>query len=114
MLIRWLITLFLVISPNLACAFDIDFEGRFRMGSAFVFDPPPGFAEFNNEIELRIGVLGNIVQGDDWSVDYELVGDLLHVGGPFVQAGFQEDFDADFFRAWLRFEKGNMYLYGYE
>jgi len=112
MLIRLFITLFIVISPNLVFAFDIDFEGRFKAGSDYVFDPPPGFAEFSNEVELRVGVLGNVVNGDDWSVDYELVGDLLHVGGPFVQNGSQEDFDFDFFRAWLRLEKGNIKIRG--
>ena len=112
MLIRLFTILLFVISPNVAFAFDIDFEGRFRAGSEYIFDPPPGFAHFTNEVELRMGVLGNVIQGDDWSVDYELVGDLLHVGGPFVQAGFQDDFDADFFRAWLRLEKGNFKIRG--
>jgi len=88
-------------------AFDINLEGRFKVGSDFIFDPPPGFAGFSNDVEVRLGILGNVLQGSDWAVDYELTGNFLYVGGPLVQAGFQEDFDADFFRAWLRLEKGD-------
>ena len=104
---RILALILLVSIPTPVSALDIILEGRLKVGSDFIFDPPPGFAEFSNDIEARLGILGNVLQGSDWAVDYELTGNFLYVGGPLVQAGFQEDFDADFFRAWLRLEKGD-------
>ncbi len=106
MIFRILALIFLVNIPAPVFAFDINFEGRLKVGSEFIFDPPTGFAEFSNDVEARVGALGNVLQGSDWAVDYELTGNFLYVGGPLVQAGFQEDFAADFFRAWLRLEIG--------
>ena len=107
MIFRIVILIFLFIIPTPIFAFDIHFEGRLKVGSEFVFDPPAGFAQFSNDAEARIGILGNVLQGSDWAVDYELTGNFLHFGGPLVQVGLQEDFNADFFRAWLRLEKGD-------
>ena len=56
--------------PSPIFAFDINFEGRLKVGSDFVFNSPSGFAEFSNDAEARLGVLGNVLQGNDWAVDY--------------------------------------------
>ena len=112
MIFQLIFCFFVVMLPSHVAAFDWHFEGRLESGSAYVFDPPKGFSNFDTDVELRAGVLGNAWHKDEWNLDYEISGNFKHVGGPRVQAGFEDDFDADFFRAWLRLEKGNFKIRG--
>ncbi|UCD12414.1 MAG: hypothetical protein JSU88_04845 [Nitrospinaceae bacterium] len=102
----------LVLSAPPARAFDGDLEGRAIGESFYVFDSPPDFQNFDSELELRLGVLGNAWQGEEWRVDYELSGDLKLADGPSVQSGLKDDVDADFFRAWLRLDNGPFKIRG--
>ncbi len=112
MIFQLIFCFFVVMLPSHVAALDWHFEGRLKSGSAYVFDPPQGFSNFDTDVELRAGVLGNAWHKDEWNLDYEISGNFKHVGGPRVQAGFEDDFDADFFRAWLRLEKGNYKIRG--
>jgi len=109
---RIMACLFLLLIPAGGWTFDWNAEGRVKADSQYVFDLPAGLSHFNNDLELRLGVLGNILKKDEWNLDYEISANFRHVGGPRVQAGFEDDFDADFFRAWLRLEKGNYRIRG--
>lgn len=112
-MILLVLPLFLLLScPLPARAFDYDFEGRVKADGAHVFNSPPGYDDFDRQAELRLGVLGNALQRDGWKLDYEVTGDVLHVGGPRVQAGLNDEFKAEFFRAWLRLDRDNFKVRG--
>jgi hypothetical protein len=98
--------------PINSWAFDWDFEGRVKTGSSFIFDSPPNHKNFDSEAELRLGVLGNAWAKEDWALDYELSADAKLADGPSVQAGFRDETDVDFFRAWLRFGNDRLKVRG--
>lgn len=105
----WAASVLLLTALSLSCealAFDWNVEGRARVASQFIFDSPEGFDDFERHGEFRLGVNGNVDRGEDWSLDYEILGDTNYVDGPRLQAGFADELDADFFRAWFRVEKG--------
>ncbi|MEK9629132.1 MAG: hypothetical protein VW455_08920 [Nitrospinota bacterium] len=93
-------------------AFDADFEGRFLAGSSYVFESPSGFKDFDSEVEIRLGVLGNAWSGEEWQLDYEISADANQGDGPSVQAGLRDETKIDFFRAWLRLDKGDFKIRG--
>lgn len=95
-----------------AAAFDGALEGRVKGESFYIFDAPPGFQDFDSQLELRLGVLGNAWQGEVWRLDYEMSGDVRLADGPSEQSGLQDDVDADFFRAWLRLDNGPFKIRG--
>ncbi len=88
--------------PPACGAFDYSFEGWARAGAQYIFESPDGFDAVDRDLELRLGVVGNVFRKDKWSLDYELKGDNRITGGPREQAGFSDDFESEFFRAWLR------------
>ncbi|MDP6231555.1 MAG: hypothetical protein QF913_05225 [Nitrospinaceae bacterium] len=98
--------------PNPVAGFDGSLEGRVVLGSVYVPDSPLGFKDFDSEAELRLGVLGNVWQGDEWQLDYELTADGKQVDGPSEQASLRQETDIDFFRAWLRLDNGRLSLRG--
>jgi hypothetical protein len=98
--------------PINSWAFDWDFEGRVKTGSSIIFDSPPNHKNFDSEAELRLGVLGNAWAKEDWALDYELSADAKLADGPSVQAGFRDETDVDFFRAWLRFGNDRLKVRG--
>lgn len=104
--------LLLVLIPTHLWAFDWRYEGRFRASSQVLFDPPPGFSHFDNEVELRNGLVGNLFEKDGHIFDYEVVGDLLYTGGIREESGLVEEYDARFFRAWIRYEKDDFKIRG--
>lgn len=93
-------------------AFDTNFEGRFVAGSQLVFDSPPFYKDFDNELELRLGLLGNLIEKEEWVLDYELTADARQMDGPSVQSRLRPETDVDFFRAWLRLDNGNLKIRG--
>lgn len=93
-------------------AIDASFEGRVIAESFYIFDSPKGFDDFDSDAELRLGITGNAWKKEGLSLDYEISGDVDYVNGPRVQVGLADDFDADFFRAWLRLDTGNFQLRG--
>lgn len=105
----WLIVLFLssIGLPTQSLAFDYNFEGRLRIASRYIVESPQGFDDHDSLGEFRLGVNGNILRRGEWSLDYEILGDGNYFRGAGEQAGLNDDFDADFFRAWFRLEKGN-------
>ncbi|MBT5957434.1 MAG: hypothetical protein HOG63_02555 [Nitrospina sp.] len=92
-------------------AFDADFEGRLKVGSSFV-DSPSFHKDFDSELELRLGLLGNVVEKGDWVLDYELSADAKEADGSSVQSGLRRETDVDFFRAWLRLDNGEFKVRG--
>jgi len=96
-----------IFTAQLAEGFDSQLEGRVKLGSAYVFDSPSGFKDFDSEAELRLGILGNAWQGDVWQLDYELSADAKQADGASVQSGLRRKTDVDFFRAWLRLDNGD-------
>ncbi|MFQ5717601.1 MAG: hypothetical protein ACE5GQ_10945 [Nitrospinales bacterium] len=101
-----ILLLLLLFFPAECLAFDYNFEGRFRVASRFIPESPKGFDNQDSFVELRLGVDGNVLRREEWSLDYEILTDGLYFRGPGVEAGFQEELKADFFRAWARLEKG--------
>ncbi len=108
MTFRIILFVMVLIFPLPASAFDINFEGRTRIGGALTFDPPDGFSHIDREAELRLGLVGTAVEGDEWTLDYEVIGDIRHEGGALEQAGITDEFEADFFRAWARVDRGDL------
>ena len=98
--------LIVALSGNECWAFDWDWEGRVRAESFYIFDSPAGQKDLDSGLELRLGVLGNAWQGDGAQLDYEISANANWADGPSVQSGFRDESDIDFFRAWLRLEKG--------
>ena len=92
-------------------AFDADFEGRLKAGSSFG-DSPSFHKDFDSELELRLGLLGNVIEKGGWVLDYELSVDAKQGDGPSVQSGLRRETDADFFRAWLRLDNGKFKIRG--
>jgi len=113
MVIRFFLSIFLISTfSQTAWAFDWDFEGRVKAGSSYIFDSPPNHKDFDSEVELRLGVLGNAWAKDDWKLDYELSADARQADGPSVQSGLRRETDVDFFRAWLRLGNERMKVRG--
>ncbi len=105
--------LLLVLIPTQLWAFDWRYEARFRASSLVLFDPPPmDFSRYDNEVELRNGLVGNLFEKDGHIFDYEVVGDLLYTGGIREELGLVEEYDAKLFRGWVRYEKGNFKIRG--
>jgi hypothetical protein len=103
----------LVWMPAHLWAFDWHYEGRFRASSQILFDPPPAeLSRFDHEIELRNGLVGTLFEKNGHIFDYELVGDLLYTGGLREEIGVVEEYDAELFRGWIRYEKGNFKIRG--
>lgn len=100
-----------LIFPTFACSFDYQYEGRFRAGTLILFDPPPNdYSRYDNEVELRNGLVGTLYEHEDGHIfDYEVVGDWLYTGGIREETGIvKEEHDLELFRGWLRYEKGNL------
>lgn len=93
-------------------AFDSRVEGRAKAGSQLVFDSPPFHKDFDSELEVRLGALGNAGQFEGWNLDYELSADAKLADGPSEQASFNRESDLDFFRAWLRLDNGSTKIRG--
>ncbi len=93
-------------------AFDTSFEGRFKAGSQFVFESPSFHKDFDSELELRLGLLGNLIEKAGWVLDYELSADAKQADGPSVQSRLRRETDVDFFRAWLRLDNGDFKIRG--
>ncbi len=104
--------LLLALMPTQLWAFDWRYEGRFRASSQVLFDPPPGFSHFDNEVELRNGLVGTLFEKDGHIFDYEVVGDLIYTGDIREESGLVEEYDARFFRAWIRYEKDDFKIRG--
>ncbi len=99
--------------PTQLWAFDWRYEGRFRAGSQILFDPPPqDYSRYDNEVELRNGLVGSLFEKDGHLFDYEVVGDLLYTGGVREEIGLVEEYDAELFRGWVRYEKDNFKIRG--
>jgi len=107
----FLFTFFLLLNSAL-WAFDANFEGRFKTGSQFVFESPPFHKDFDSELELRLGLLGNLIEKAGWVLDYELSADAKQADGPSVQSRLRRETDVDFFRAWLRLDNGDFKIRG--
>ncbi|MFQ5482726.1 MAG: hypothetical protein ACE5ER_08200, partial [Nitrospinaceae bacterium] len=107
--LAWMGVLVLV-SP--LAAGDGHFEGRARLGGTLMFEPPPGFSRSDREAEIRLGAVGTALERDVWTVDYEVIYQLRHEGGSLEEVGLADAFDADFFRAWLRLDRGDFKVRG--
>ncbi|MBC8287573.1 MAG: hypothetical protein H8E42_08880 [Nitrospinae bacterium] len=77
-----------------------------------MFDSPSFHKDFDNELELRLGLLGNLIEKEQWVLDYELTADARQMDGPSVQSSLRPETDVDFFRAWLRLDNGNFKIRG--
>jgi hypothetical protein len=109
----YLSSLLLVLIPTHLWAFDWYYEGRFRASSQVLFDPPPAeLSRFDHEVELRNGLVGTLFEKDGHIFDYEVVGDLIYTGGIREEIGVVEEYDAELFRGWIRYEKGNFKIRG--
>ncbi|MEE9259103.1 MAG: hypothetical protein V3U37_06135 [Nitrospinaceae bacterium] len=95
-----------MISSAEALAFDATYEGRIKAGSQWVFNSPSFHKDFDSELELRLGTLGNVGRKGDWNLDYEFSADAKFSDGPSEQATLRKETDIDFFRAWLRLDNG--------
>jgi len=102
----YLSSLWLVWMPAHLWAFDWHYEGRFRAGFQILFDPPPAdLSRFDYEVELRNGLVGNLFEKGGHIFDYEVVADLIYTGGIREEVGLVEEYDAELFRGWVRYEK---------
>ena len=99
-------------APQPVKGFDGELEGRFLSGSSYVIDSPSGFKDFDSEVEIRLGLLGNAWEGETWQLDYEISADANQGDGPSVQSGLRQETKIDFFRAWLRLDRGDFKLRG--
>ena len=105
--------LLLVWMPAHLWAFNWHYDGRFRASSQILFDPPPAeLSRFDHEVELRNGLVGNLFEKDGHTFDYEVVGDLIYTGGIREEIGVVEEYDAELFRGWIRYEKDDFKIRG--
>lgn len=104
--------LLLVLIPAHLWAFDWHYEGRFRVSSQVLFDPLPGVSRYDNEVEMRNGLVGTLWEKDGHIFDYELVGDVIYTGGVREDSGLVEEYGAELFRAWMRYEKDDFNIRG--
>lgn len=108
----FLLIVICVFSPHPVKGFDGTLEGRVKVGSIYVPNSPMGFKEFDSEMQLRLGILGNILKKDIWQLDYELESEAKLVNGPSEQASLRRATDIDFHRAWLRLDNGRLKFRG--
>ena len=99
-------------APQPVKGFDGELEGRCLSGSLYVIDSPSGFKDFDSEVEIRLGLLGNAWEGETWKLDYEISADANQGDGPSVQSGLRQETKIDFFRAGLRLDRGDFKLRG--
>ena len=83
-------------------AFDFNFDGRFRSDARWISDSPSDTGDYDAATEIRLGGYGNFIQNPAWSLDYEILVVNLNAWGAAEQAGFVDDLDTEFFRAWAR------------
>ncbi|CAI2718528.1 hypothetical protein [Nitrospina watsonii] len=93
-----------------AWALDWRYEGRFLAGSEYLWDPPPGSNDFDHQVQLRNGLVGDLWSTETALLDFEFIFQSEYRSGAGEQAGFTEEWDFDVFRGWLRFEKDRVRL----
>ncbi len=105
-----LVFVFIAIVVDAAIAFDYNFDGRFRSDARWIPDSPSGIENYDAATEIRLGGYGNFIQKPAWSLDYEILVDNRNAWGASEKAGFVDDWDVDFFRAWARLSTENLEL----
>ncbi len=98
--------------PSAAGAFDWRYEGRFLAASEYLWDAPPLSNDFNHQVQLRNGLVGDIWSDDTSLLDFEFTFQSEYRGGAIEQVGLVDEWDLDVFRGWLRFEKDQFRLRG--
>jgi hypothetical protein len=102
----------LFISNSHVSAFDIDYDGYIKTGSQYIFDSPPLHKNFDSEINVHLGLDGNFLKKEEWSLDYEIETDASQVDGPSVQSNLRSETDIDLHRTWLRLSNDFFQLRG--
>lgn len=98
--------------PSAARALDWRYEGRFLAASEYLWNAPATSNDFNHQIQLRNGLVGDVWSSETALLDFEFIFQSEYRGGAVEQAGFVEEWDLDVFRGWLRFEKDRFRLRG--
>ena len=97
------ILFFIIFIPNShVWAFDMDYDGRIATGSQYIFNSPPLHKDFDSELNVHLGLDGNILKRDEWALDYEIETDASLIDGPSVQSNLRPETDIDLHRTWLR------------
>ena len=95
--------IFIIFIPNNhVSAFDMDYDGHIKTGTQYIFDSPPLHKDFDSELNVHLGLDGNILKRDEWALDYEIETDASLIDGPSVQSNLRPETDIDLHRTWLR------------
>ena len=99
-------------SLNTVSAFDMDYDGHIKTGSLYIFDSPSFHKDFDSELNLHVGVGGNVLNKKGWALDYEIETEASQVDGPSVQSELRHSADIDIHRAWLRLSNNSLQFRG--
>ena len=93
-------------------AFDMESDGHVKTGSQYIFDSPSLHKDFDSELQLHLGIGGNILNKDKWALDYEIETEVSQVDGPSEQAELRTETNVDIHRSWLRLSKDSFQFRG--
>jgi hypothetical protein len=95
------IFLFFLLNTHIS-AFDMNYDGYIKTGSQYIFDSPSLHKDFDSELNVHLGLGGNILKKNEWALDYQIETDASQVDGASVQSNLRPATDIDLHRTWIR------------
>ena len=107
-----IIYIFFFLPLNPASAFDMDYDGYIKTGSQYIFDSPSLHKDFDSDLQIHLGLEGNVLEKNKWALDYEVETDASYVDGPSEQSKLRPETHFGLHRAWLRLSNDSLQLRG--
>ena len=73
-----IIYIFFFLPLNPALAFDIDYDAYIKTGSQYIFDSPSLHKDFDSDLQIHLGLEGNVLKKNKWALDYEIDTHLMN------------------------------------
>jgi len=107
-----IIYIFFFLPLNPVSAFDMDYGGYIKTGSQYIFDSPSLHKDFDSDLQIHLGLDGNVLNKNKWALDYEMETEASYVDGPSEQSKLRPETDFGLHRAWLRLNNDSLQFRG--
>ena len=107
-----IIYIFFFLPLNPVSAFDMDYDGYIKTGSLYIFDSPSLHKDFDSDLQVHLGLDGNVLNKNKWALDYEMETEASYVDGPSEQSKLRPETDFGLHRAWLRLSNDSLQFRG--